>query len=129
MFGLPTDLELNFLVGRCLNMLEIGPYTFNLCLDRPTKSISEKDERVRIMVKGTFSCVLEGKEHIGASSKPDTVAPLIAFLLKEVMDAQRIGPGDISLKFQQDNEIRIKEDNDGYESYEIFPVDGNILVV
>jgi len=127
MFGLPADLDLSFLIGRCLNMLEIGPYTFNLCLERPPTSIGEKDDRVRVMVKGSFSCILEGKEYVGMAAKPSTVAPLMAFLLKEVTGAQRIGRGDISLMFQQGDEIRIKEDDDGYESYEIFPVDDNIL--
>lgn len=129
MVGLPPDVDLDFLMGRCLNMLEIGPFTFNLCLDRLTTSSNSKDERVRIMVKTEFSYTLEGKGYAGQADKPATVAPLIAFLSEEIRDVQRIGRGDISLKFQQGGEICIKEGDDGYESYEIFPVEGGILVV
>jgi len=129
MYGLPEDVDLSVLNGCCIGMIEVGPGTFNLCLDTMADpGIGKKSKRIRIIVKNGFSYRYEGESGSGSATIPTSVSPLLAFVGNYVVDIVRVGRGDILLRLNG-GEISILEDESDFESYEIVTIGGEIVVV
>lgn len=127
MYGLPLDFDPQVMVGRYLAKIAFGRGSLHLDLDR-VSSIGKSD-LLRIVITGHYSFVIAGVAFEGNASEPISGVQLVTLLNNDVTESKGIGNGDLLIGFGHDNQLHIKEDDSGFESYAIYlPGEQEIIV-
>ena len=95
----------------------------------PSVSLEESILTV-ICVEGKLWYQYDGKSGMRSFGQPHTCAPLLNFLLQDVLSLMRIGSSTLEVSFNEGGRIVMRSDSDAeFESYSIYLNSGDIVVV
>ncbi len=109
MYGLPSDLDLSFLMHACLLQVCIGANEVILKFDREVTITIES----RFRVRGA-----NGHEAVFEDA-PSSAACLVELLSDSITDVLGHQDGTLSLSFAQGGLVEIYDSSKHYESYQI----------
>lgn len=121
MYGLNPDVDLSFFIGKELMQVAVGSYDVQLHFY----------ESVSLSVQGRIEHISEGvvTEWIGDENKPLAAASLLGLLGSSVTSVQGDSDGTLTVHFTNGDLLKIFDDNEHYESYQINPGDGKNIIV
>ncbi|HKA40674.1 MAG TPA: hypothetical protein VKF40_01670 [Burkholderiales bacterium] len=118
MYGLPPEFDPTILVGRFLSSVSFGAGSVSLNFDQP-KGPGESN-RISISVVGSYtSTTVDGVKVEGTAANPLSGTFLLRLLNLDVTSAEKMGRGDLLLRFGDAQDIRLIEDETGFECYTI----------
>ena len=123
-----NDSDLQKLIGLYLYEIDIGPFSFTLQLRSSANAIDDKEEGYGIMVCDVFSCVANGVPYTGAADQPDSVLPLVKFLMDEICLVEQLQNGDLGIRFKNTGEVIIYKDPSGFDSFTVYLGNGDMYV-
>ena len=129
MFDLPDDFDLMLLSGCYLEMVCFGIHLTRLDFARPQLAPGVARYKVSFCIEGglTYSVTDVGGRRDFSDSFSS--APLLDFLLKDVVSVEELESSTLKILFDSGDFIVIEGDNDGFESYSIALNSGDIVVV
>jgi len=129
MHELPSNFDEGLLSGCYLEMVSFGPSITKLDFARP-QTTAGSTYKVAFSVEAGMSYSLKGTCGTRDFASPDSCAPLIGFLLKDVVGVSRVGVGSLRINFGEDGYISIEADDMAeFESYSIYLDNGGVIVV
>jgi hypothetical protein len=129
MYALDINFNENLFLGCYLDMVCIGAYT--TCLDFSKAQTSPGASfRIRVCLKGKVSFTYDGTTHMGDAESCHSMTPLVDFLMRDVVEVQRIGTASLLIVFDRNGHLTLEGDeSSGFESYTINIPGENIVVV
>jgi hypothetical protein len=109
MYGLPPDLDLNFLSGKSLLQICVGVHDLILNFDRS----------VSITVTSSIGCAIAGGPHRKFEDFRQAAAVAVVLLYQTVTSAKGDADGTLSMEFHDGGHLDIYDDSKEYESYTI----------
>lgn len=129
MYELPSNFDFDVLNGCYLEMVSFGPSLTKLEFARP-QNVPGEAYNVVFCVESKLSFSRNGVSGSRIFSDPDSCAPLISFLLSDVVNVSKIGVAGLRIDFEGNDYIEIEVDDESeFESYSIFLDNGDIVVV
>lgn len=129
MYKLPEDFDLAILSDCYLDMVSFGPFMTQLHFTRPMKSIGQS-YAVSFLVESELSYCLDGSSGHRDFLLPETGAPLIGALKKNVTELSKYGSESLKIDFGDYGFLIVDGDkNPGFEAYSIFLPSGDLLIV
>lgn len=121
MYGLKPDVDLSFFLGKELIQVAVGPYDVQFHFH----------ESVSLSVQNRIEHISEGveTEWDGDENKPLAAASLLGLIGSSVTSVQGDSDGTLTLRFSNGDLLRVFDDNEHYESYQINPSDGRNIIV
>ncbi|OQW61006.1 MAG: hypothetical protein BVN28_08200 [Nitrospira sp. ST-bin4] len=121
MYGLKPNVDLRFFVGKELIQVAVGPADVQFHFH----------ERVSLSVQSRIEHISEGveTEWDGDENKPLAAASLLGLISSSVTSVQGDSDGTLSLRFTNGDLLKVFDDSEHYESYQINPGDGKNIIV
>lgn len=129
MGALPTDFDMCFLSGCYLEMVCFGVGLTRFEFSRPQTSPGEVVYRVSICSEGELSYKVNGCEGVRNFSDSTTSAPLLDFLIRDVVSVEQMGLASLKISFSCDEFIVFEGSDNGFESFSIYENSNEIVVV
>ena len=130
MYKLPDDFDFLLLSGCYLEMVCYGAHLTKLDFSRPQIALGVPPYKVSICVEAGLTYQvgdISGRRDFTDSS---TSAPLLDFLLKDVVLVEEVEASSLQVSFGSGDKIVIEADCGGdYESYSIYLDSGDVIVV
>lgn len=130
MYTLPDDFDFLLLSGCYLEMVCYGARLTKLDFSRPQIAPGAPPYKVSICVEAGLTYQVgdvSGRRDFTDSS---TSAPLLDFLLKDVVFVEEVEVSSLQISFGSGDKIVIEADCGGdYESYSIYLDSGDVIVV
>ena len=128
MYGLKSDVDLSFFVGRELTSVEVAPFNVQLNFDGPVLSPGVQS-LVSIAVQSRVEHSSKGivREWDGKKNVPISAASLLGLIGSAVVSVQGELDGTLTLEFANGDVVTVF-DHEGYEAYQIFNGDQTIYV-
>ena len=121
MYGLKPDVDMSFFLGKELIQVAVGPYDVQLHFH----------ESVSLSVQSHIEHISEGveTEWDGDENKPLAAASLLALIGSSVTSVQGDSDGTLTSRFTNGDLLKVFDDDEHYESYQINPGDSKDIVV
>lgn len=130
MYTLPDDFDLLLLSGCYLEMVSFAAATTRLDFSRPQVNPGMTAYGVSICVEGGLKYKLADVSGSREFTDSSTCAPLIDFLLKDVLSIEKLSGSTLRIIFISGDEIIIEGDScHDYELYTIYLDTGDIIIV
>jgi hypothetical protein len=130
MYALPEDFDTELLSGCYLEMVCFGPSITKLDFSRPQMVPGKPAYKVSICVEAGLSYQVGEVFGTRKFADPVTCAPLIGFLLKDVVAVRRIKNASFEVVFDDSSKIMVEADTEAdFESYSIYLDSGDVIVV
>jgi hypothetical protein len=113
MFGLPSEFDPSFLIGKELESVNFGQYVLNLQLS----------DSCSISIEGKIS-LNEGEP----TELPHSLSLVHRFLNQTIAAARAVDSGTLVLQFGNGEALSIYDSNAHYESYNIHGPNGMVVV-
>jgi len=130
MYTLPDDFDFLLLSGCYLEMVCYGAHLTRLDFSRPQIAPGVPPYKVSICVEAGLTYQvgdISGRRDFTDSS---TSAPLLNFLLKDVVLVEKVEVSSLQVSFSSGDKIVIEADCGGdYESYSIYLNSGDVIVI
>ncbi|WP_143148714.1 MULTISPECIES: hypothetical protein [unclassified Pseudomonas] len=130
MYSLPADFDFSLLSGCYLEMVCFGVRMTKLEFSRPQISAGISPYRVSFCVEGGLKYEVNGVLGQRRFSDSSTSAPLLDFLLQDVLSVREVEAAALQILFNSGDSIVVEPDSDsGYEAYTIYLDSGDVVVV
>jgi hypothetical protein len=118
MYGLPSNTDLSFLVGKTLQQVCIGLHEIILNFDDP----------LSITIMSPIACTLAGAKYQKYEDYRNAASVVVTFLQDVVASAKGDQDGTLTLEFGGGGRLDVYDDSKQYESYIIKNGDKLIVV-
>lgn len=130
MYTLPDDFDFLLLSGCYLEMVCYGARLTKLDFSRPQIAPGSPPYKVSICVEAGLTYQVGGVSGRRDFTDSSTSAPLLDFLLKDVVLVEEVEVSSLQISFGSGDKIVIEADCGGdYESYSIYLDSGDVIVV
>jgi hypothetical protein len=118
MYGLSKKTDLSFLIERQLEQVAIGLYQVQLNFDQD----------VSISLECKFDHTSNGKSLITSENLPSSASSLLQLIGSKLIRVENHGNGNIEIIFSDQSIVKIFDDSESYESYQISAPGINLIV-
>lgn len=130
MYALPDDFNFNFLSGCYLEMVCFGVRVTRLDFSRPQVAPGVPPYKVSLCAEAGLSYQVGDVYGVRKFEDSGTSAPLLDFLLKDVLSVEKNEFSSLLIVFSSGDKILVEADfNSDYESYSIHLDSGDIIVI
>lgn len=130
MYELPEDFDFLLLSECYLEMVCFGVRTTRLDFSRPQITPGVSPYKVSFCVEAGLNYHINGVSGSREFTDSSTSAPLLDFLLKDVVSVDKIESATLQISFSSEDKIVIEADRSkDYESYSIYLNSGDVIVV
>lgn len=130
MYALPDDFDFLLLSECYLEMVSFGVTITKLDFARPQAAPGVPPYKVSFCVEGGLAYNVGGILGRREFSDSYTSAPLLDFLLQDVVSVKEVEGAGLEIMFHSGDTINIEVDSEsGYEAYSIYLDSGDIVVV
>jgi hypothetical protein len=130
MYTLPDDFDFQLLSGCYLEMVCFGVCVTRLDFSRPQIAPGIPPYKVSFCVEAGLTYQINNVSGRREFTDSSTSAPLLDFLLKDVVLVEKIEIATLQISFSSGDRIVVEADHCGeYESYTIYLDSGDVVVV
>ncbi|GFM53515.1 hypothetical protein K5D38_21280 [Pseudomonas cichorii] len=130
MYTLPDDFDFRLLAGCYLEMVCFGVNVTRLDFSRPQAAPGIPPYKVSFCVEAGLMYQVNGVSGEREFTNSSTSAPLLDFLLKDVVSVEVVEIATLQILFSSDDKIVVVADpGTDYESYTIYLDSGDVVVV
>ncbi|GFM91469.1 MULTISPECIES: hypothetical protein [Pseudomonas syringae group] len=130
MYTLPDDFDFQLLSGCYLEMVCFGVGVTRLDFSRPQVAPGIPPYKVSFCIEAGLAYQLNGVPGRREFTDSSTSAPLLDFLLKDVVLVEAVGSATLQISFGSGDGVLVEADPCAeYESYTIYLDSGDVVVV
>ncbi|WP_417695730.1 hypothetical protein [Pseudomonas sp.] len=130
MYALPDDFDFLLLAECYLEMVSFGVAITKLDFARPQAALGVPPYKVSFCIEGGLTYKVGGALGRREFSDSYTSAPLLDFLLQDVVSVKEAEGAGLEITFHSGDTIVIEADSEGgYEAYSIYLDSGDVVVV
>jgi hypothetical protein len=118
MYGLNKNTDLSFLIQRQLEQVAIGLHQVQLNFDQD----------VSISLECQFDHISNGESLITSKNLPHSASSLLQLIGSKICEVENPGNGNIENIFSDQSIVKIFDNNESYESYQISAPGINLIV-
>ncbi len=118
MHGLDKNTDLSFLIERELGQVAIGVYQVQLNFDKD----------ISIYLECQFDHISNGKSLITSKKLPYSASSLLQLIGLKIIRVENHGNGNIEIVFSDQSVVKVFDNNESYESYQITGPDIELIV-
>jgi hypothetical protein len=109
MYGLNKNTDLSFLIGKELSQVAIGLHQVQLNFDQD----------VSINMECQFDHISNGESLTTSKNLPDSASSLLQLIGSKIIRVENHGNGTIEIIFSDQSIVKVYDNNESHESYQI----------